>query len=193
MGAANCKVYNDTKEKMTIYAFSYSDGIRLAPTTTHTLSPGQTKEFTAGADFRGLIIATDRFGGSRGAIGTFGMNGRHFYANNGETYNSSEILKSPGNGWASPLTVGIGIPLVVVGTGIAIANGASPIPNPQTIDGAVNLALNVCALPGKEIRENVVKNGLAPAILDAFMQAVLVGTTLHEMYKVAKRIERLDK
>ena len=53
MGAANCKVYNDTKEKIEIYAFSYSDGIRLAATTTHILSPGQTKEFKAGADDRG--------------------------------------------------------------------------------------------------------------------------------------------
>ena len=54
MGAPNCKVYNDTKEKIKIYAFSYSDGIRLAATTTHILSPGQTKEFKAGADGRGM-------------------------------------------------------------------------------------------------------------------------------------------
>ena len=69
MGAANYKVYNDTKEKIEIYAIqkSYCDlffvsgasrtmGIRETPmsrTTTHILSPGQTKEFKAGADGRG--------------------------------------------------------------------------------------------------------------------------------------------
>jgi hypothetical protein len=53
MGAANCKVHNDTEEKIEVYAFSYSDGIRLAATTRHILSPDQTKEFKAGADFRG--------------------------------------------------------------------------------------------------------------------------------------------
>ena len=53
MGAANCKVYNDTKDKIEIYAFSYSDGIRLAATTTHIMSPGDNFEFKAGADWRG--------------------------------------------------------------------------------------------------------------------------------------------
>ena len=55
MGAANCKVYNDLNpyEDYEIYAFSYSDGIRLAATTTHILSTRETKEFKAGADWRG--------------------------------------------------------------------------------------------------------------------------------------------
>ena len=53
MGQANCKVFNDTREEIEIYAFSYSDGIRLAATTTHILSTRETKEFKAGADWRG--------------------------------------------------------------------------------------------------------------------------------------------
>merc|ERR1712008_317462 len=87
-------VYNDTKEKIKINAFSYSDGIRLAATTTHILSPGQTKEFKAGADDRGLIIATGKFN-----------KGQHFHAKNGEFVNLSAILEAPKNGWAVPLTI----------------------------------------------------------------------------------------
>ena len=94
MGAANCKVYNDTEEKIEIYAFSYSDRIRLAATTTHILSPGQTKDFYAGADFRGLILDTGKFN-----------HGQHYHAKNGETVNLSDILEAPKNGWAVPLTI----------------------------------------------------------------------------------------
>ena len=57
MGAANYKVYNDTKEKIEIYAIqkSYCDLFFVSGasrTTTHILSPGQTEEFKAGADGR---------------------------------------------------------------------------------------------------------------------------------------------
>ena len=123
MGAANCKVYNDTEEKIEIYAFSYSDRIRLAATTTNILLPGQTKDFYAGADFRGLILATKKFN-----------NDQHYHAKNGETYNVSDILdmwifekenkstkiytkdvlEAPGNaasrnGWAVPLNTISGV------------------------------------------------------------------------------------
>ena len=92
MGLANCKVSNDTKEKIELYAFNYSDGIRLSATTTQILSPGQTKDFYAGADFRGLILATGKFN-----------HGQHYHAKNGETL--SDIMEAPRNGWAVPLTI----------------------------------------------------------------------------------------
>ena len=67
--------------------------------------------FKAGADGRGLIIATGKFN-----------NGQHYHAKNGEKVKVSEILEAPGNSWAVPLSITAGVvgSLAFVGAGAAI-------------------------------------------------------------------------
>ena len=58
MGQANAKVYNDTDQTREVLSFNYSDGIRAIPHNKLVLAPGETGQFVAMADARGLIIAT---------------------------------------------------------------------------------------------------------------------------------------
>jgi len=94
MGQANAKVHNDTDQIREVLSFNYSDGIRLIPQTKLVLAPGETGQFVAMADDRGLVIATATYN-----------KGNHYYAKNGEVVKLSDVLKAEGNDWAKPLTI----------------------------------------------------------------------------------------
>ena len=64
MGQVNAKVYNDTNQTHDVLSFNYSDPICLIPRTKLRLEPGETGQFLAAADQRGLIIATGSYNNS---------------------------------------------------------------------------------------------------------------------------------
>lgn len=89
MGAAHASLHNDTTETHRVFTFNYVDGLRtIAGNEYPSITPGETITINAGADFRGLVLATDR-----------GADGHHMTVANGQTVNMSTLLAQEGNGW----------------------------------------------------------------------------------------------
>ena len=164
MGAANCKVINDTGMTLTINAYSYADGIRLCPTTIKRMKPKDEYQFTALAHGSGLIISNGSFN-----------QGRHYHARNGEIVYVSQVLAAPGNSWAMGLSIMTGVLGGAIG-GVALVPVLAPIMAPVAATVGAGVA-------GEATCANIIAGGtLGAAVGAAPAGAITVKLGIKELF-----------
>ena len=174
MGAANCKVINDTGMTLTINAYSYADGIRLCPTTIKRMKPKDEYQFTALAHGSGLIISNGSFN-----------KGRHYHARNGEIVYVSQVLAAPGNSWAMGLSIMTGVLGGLGGAigGVALVPVLAPIMAPVAAAVGAGVAGEATAVAASYTCANIIAGGtLGAAVGAAPAGAITVKLGIKELF-----------